>query len=87
MLARIVFGLALTSLASAAYAGGGTQNPYALAPAPAASSGLSGNEDFPPAADTSSQSERTPALSGDVGSVHMSLHIMGAAGAGGSIRP
>jgi hypothetical protein len=90
MLARLVFACALCGLCGAAYAGdagtsppGTPLDPPASAAAPSSSPGA---DKFIPAGNAP-QTAKVPALDADIGSVHMSLHIMGGAAAGGVIRP
>jgi hypothetical protein len=92
MFGRLTLAFALCSLCGVAYAGGVAPSPPSLAldPPPPASPSLSLGSDMSAdghPAGGAAQNAKVPSADTEIGNVHMSLHIMGGAAAGGVIRP
>ncbi|MGH6819115.1 MAG: hypothetical protein ACREC1_10130 [Methylovirgula sp.] len=92
MFGRLVLALALCGLCGVAYAGDAGASPPspALDPPPPASPNLSlGSDKLGGGHSTgnAAQNAKVPSADAEIGNVHMSLHIMGGAAAGGVIRP
>jgi hypothetical protein len=88
MLGRLFLALILCGLGGVAYAGDAGASPPSTALAAPSTAGASpGSDPGRLPAGSGSQDTNDPSSGVDVNGVHMSLHMMGGAVAGGAIRP